>query len=193
MDITTDSIKKLREMTSVSVMQCKKALEEADGDLAKAEVILKKHSAATAEKKADRELKAGCIGSYIHDGSIGAMVLVSSETDFVAKNPDFVAFAREIAIQVTATDPKYVSMEEIPAEAKNAAVAVFEKEIQGKPADMQEKIMEGKISSYFREQVLLEQSAIKDESKMVKDLLNEATQKFGERVEVTRFVRLSAR
>ncbi|OGG48655.1 hypothetical protein A2678_02195 [Candidatus Kaiserbacteria bacterium RIFCSPHIGHO2_01_FULL_53_31] len=193
MDITTDSIKKLREMTSVSVMQCKKALEEADGDLAKAEVILKKHSAATAEKKADRELKAGCIGSYIHDGSIGAMVLVSSETDFVAKNPDFVAFAREIAMQVTATDPKYVSMEEIPAEAKNAAVAVFEKEIQGKPADMQEKIMEGKISSYFREQVLLEQSAIKDESKMVKDLLNEATQKFGERVEVTRFVRLSAR
>ncbi|OGG92602.1 hypothetical protein A3G63_00305 [Candidatus Kaiserbacteria bacterium RIFCSPLOWO2_12_FULL_52_8] len=193
MDITTYSIKKLREMTSVSVMQCKKALEEADGDLAKAEVILKKHSAATAEKKADRELKAGCIGSYIHDGSIGAMVLVSSETDFVAKNPDFVAFAREIAMQVTATDPKYVSMEEIPAEAKNAAVAVFEKEIQGKPADMQEKIMEGKISSYFREQVLLEQSAIKDESKMVKDLLNEATQKFGERVEVTRFVRLSAR
>ena len=193
MDITTDSIKKLREMTSVSVMQCKKALEEADGDLAKAEVILKKHSAATAEKKADRELKAGCIGGYIHDGSIGAMVLVSSETDFVAKNPDFVAFAREIAMQVTATDPKYVSMEEIPAEAKNAAVAVFEKEIQGKPADMQEKIMEGKISSYFREQVLLEQSAIKDESKMVKDLLNEATQKFGERVEVTRFVRLSAR
>ena len=193
MDITTDSIKKLREMTSVSVMQCKKALEEADGDLAKAEVILKKHSAATAEKKADRELKAGCIGSYIHDGSIGAMVLVSSETDFVAKNPDFVAFAREIAMQVTATDPKYVSMEEIPAEAKNAAVAVFEKEIQGKPADMQEKIMEGKISSYFREQVLLEQSAIKDESKMVKDLLNEATQKFGERVEGTRFVRLSAR
>lgn len=194
MEITTESIKQLREMTGgVSVMQCKKALEEAGGDLQQAVVILKKHSAASAEKKADRELAAGAIGTYIHEGAIGAMVLLSCETDFVAKNPDFIALAREIAMQVTATNPTYTTSEEIPADAKEAAVAVFQKEVADKPADMQEKIMAGKLDSYFRDQVLLNQPFIKDESKTIKELLNEATQKFGERVEVSRFTRLSAR
>lgn len=188
-----DRIKALRDRTSVSVMQCKRALEEAGGDIDKAEVILKKQSAATAEKKAERELKAGAIGTYVHDGGIGAMVLLSSETDFVAKNPEFVALARELAMQVAATDPTYVTTEEIPADAQEAAKAVFEKEIAGKPVEMQGKIMEGKLASYFRDQVLLEQLFIKDDSKTIKDLLNQATQKFGERVEITRFVRLSAR
>lgn len=193
MEITTDIIKQLREMTGVSVMQCKKALEEAGGDLAKAEVILKKHSAASAEKKADRSLGAGAIGSYVHDGTIGAMALLSCETDFVAKNPEFVALAREVAMQVAATNPAYVTSEEIPADAKQAATAVFQKEVADKPENMQAKILEGKLASYFRDQVLLEQPFIKDETKTVRDLLNEATQKFGERVEVTRFARLSTR
>ncbi len=194
MDITTESIKQLREMTGgVSVMQCKKALEEAEGDLEKAVVILKKDSAASAEKKADRDLAAGAIGSYTHEGAIGAMVLLSCETDFVAKNPEFVALARELAMQVAATNPTYTSEEEIAPEAKSAATAVFEKEVVDKPAEMQAKILEGKLESYFRDQVLLNQPFIKDESKTVKDLLNEATQKFGERVEVSRFTRLSAR
>jgi len=193
MEITTESIKALRELTGVSVMQCKKALEEADGDLKKAEVILKKRSAEAAEKKAERTLKAGTIGSYIHDGSIGAMVLLSSETDFVAKNPEFGVLAREIAMQVAATDPKYGTDAEIPNEARDAAVAVFQKEVADKPKEMQEKILDGKLSSYFRDQVLLDQFFIKDETKTVRDLLNEATQKFGERVEVTSFVRISAR
>lgn len=191
--VGTDVIKQLRDRTGVSVMQCKKALEEAGGDVAQAEVILRKRSAASAEKKADRELAAGAIGSYIHDGSIGAMVLLSSETDFVAKNPEFSALARELAMQVAATNPKYARMDAIPEEEKTAAMAVFEKEVAGKPAEMKAKILEGKISSYFRDQVLLEQPFIKDESKTVRDLLNEATQKFGERVEITRFSRLSAR
>jgi elongation factor Ts len=193
MEITTDIIKELREMTGVSVMQCKKALEEAGGDLAKAEVILKKHSAASAEKKAGRTLAAGIIGSYIHDGTIGAMVVLSCETDFVAKNPEFGALARELAMQVAATDPKYKTAAEIPGEARDAAVAVFEKEVADKPKDMQAKILEGKLASHFRDHVLLEQSFIKDESKTVQSLLNEATQKFGERVEVGNFVRLSSR
>jgi len=193
MEITTDIIKELREMTGVSVMQCKKALEEAGGDLAKAEVILKKHSAASAEKKADRSLAAGAIGNYIHDGAVGAMVLLSCETDFVAKNPEFIALARELAMQVAATNPTYVMPDEIAEEAKNAAISVFETEVADKPADMQAKIMEGKLSSYFRDQVLLEQPFIKDESKTVRNLLNEATQKFGERVEISRFARLSTR
>ncbi len=193
MEITTTTIKELRDKTGVSVMQCKKALEEAGGDVAKAEVILKKHSAAAADKKADRSLAAGAIGSYIHDGAVGAMVLLSCETDFVAKNPEFVALARELAMQVAATAPAYVTTEEIAPEAKEAATAVFRKEVADKPAEMQEKILEGKLGSYFRDQVLLEQPFIKDESKTVRDLLNEATQKFGERVEVSRFARLSAR
>jgi elongation factor Ts len=193
MEITTESIKELREMTGVSVMQCKKALLEAGGDVKKAEVILKKHSAASAEKKAQRSLKAGVIGSYVHDGSIGAMVLLSCETDFVAKNPEFGALARELAMQVAATDPTYTVFDEIPEEAKQAATAVFEKEVTGKPKEMQAKILEGKLNSYFRDQVLLEQPFIKDENKTVRDLLNEATQKFGERILVGRFARLSAR
>ena len=193
MELTTEIIKELREKTGVSVMQCKKALEEAGGDLAKAEVILKKHSAASAEKKAGRTLKAGAIGSYVHDGNIGAMVVLSCETDFVAKNPEFGTLARDIAMQVTATNPMYTVMLEISEEAKQAAVAVFEKEVAGKPKEMQAKILEGKLASHFRDHVLLEQPFIKDESKTVQGLLNEATQKFGERIEVSRFVRLSAR
>ncbi|MDO8593800.1 MAG: elongation factor Ts [bacterium] len=193
MEITTDVIKQLREMTGVSVMQCKKALEEAGGDVKKAEVILKKHSAASAEKKAERTLKAGAIGSYVHDGAIGAMVHLACETDFVAKNPEFIALARELAMQVAATNPMYTVMLEISDEAKQAAVAVFEKEVAGKPKEMQAKILEGKLASHFRDHVLLEQPFIKDESKTIRQLLDEATQKFGERVEVTRFVRLSSR
>lgn len=193
MELTTDIIKQLRDKTGVSVMQCKKALEEAEGDLAKAEVILKKHSAASAEKKADRTLGAGIIGSYVHDGSIGAMVILSCESDFVAKNPEFGALARDIAMQVAATDPLYTVMMEISEESKHAAIAVFEKEVAGKPQEMQAKILEGKLASHFRDHVLLEQPFIKDESKTVQDLLNEATQKFGERIEVSRFMRLSAR
>lgn len=193
MEITTNSIKELRDKTGVSVMQCKKALEEAGGDLAKAEVILQKHSAASAEKKADRSLAAGTVGSYVHDNAVGAMVLLSCETDFVAKNPDFAALARDLAMQAAATNPRYRSTEEIPEEAREAALAVFRKEAADKPAAMQEKIIEGKLGSYFRDQVLLEQSFIKDETKTVQDLLNEATQKFGERVELAQFTRLSAR
>lgn len=193
MEITTQSIKELRDRTGVSVMQCKKALMEAEGDLAKAEVVLKKHSAASAEKKADRSLAAGAIGYYIHDGAVGAMVLLSSETDFVAKNPEFVALAREIAMQVAATNPAFTSSDEISLEAKEAATSVFLKEVADKPKEMQEKILEGKLASYFRDQVLLEQPFIKEESKTVRDLLNEATQKFGERVEVSRFARISTR
>jgi elongation factor Ts len=193
MEITTDSIKELREMTGVSVMQCKKALEEAGGDLRKATVILKKHSAASAEKKAERSLAAGTIGTYMHDGAIGAMVVLSCETDFVAKNPEFGALARELAMQVAATNPAYTTTSEISDDAKQAATSVFQKEVADKPKAMQAKILEGKLASYFRDQVLLEQPFIKDESKTVHNLLNEATQKFGERVEISRFARLSVR
>ncbi|MBY0111070.1 elongation factor Ts [Patescibacteria group bacterium] len=193
MDISTDVLKTLRDKTGVSVMQCKKALEEAGGDVDKAEVILRKKSGAAAEKKGDRELGAGWIGSYVHDGTIGAMVLLSSETDFVAKNEEFGALAREIAMQVAAGNPTYLSDSEIPQDAKDAANAVFMTELEGKPEEMKAKILEGKLAAYFQSQVLLNQLYIKDDSKTIKDLLSEATQKFGERIEVSKFARFSAR
>ncbi len=193
MEITTDIVKELRDRTGISVMQCRKALEEAGGDIEQAVVILAKKSAGAAEKKADRELAAGAIGTYVHDGAIGAMVLLSSETDFVSRNPEFGALAKEIAMHVAAANPSYLSMNDVPEEKKTAALSVFEKEVEGKPEDMKAKILDGKLASYFKDQVLLEQPFIKDDSKAVKDLVAEATQKFGERVEITNFSRMSAR
>ena len=193
MDISIDIVKELRERTGLSIMQCKKALEEVDGDIEKAEVLLKKRSGAAAEKKSDRELGAGAVAAYVHDGTICAMVHLSCETDFVARNPEFPALAREIALQVSATNPAYLAEEDIKPEAREAATAIFREEVKDKPADMQEKIFEGKMAAYFKDQVLLNQSYIKDESKTVRDLVTEASQKFGERVEITKFARFSAR
>jgi elongation factor Ts len=193
MEISTETLKALRDKTGVSVMQCKKALEEAGGDVDKAEVILKKRSGAAADKKADRELAAGAIGTYVHDSSIGAMVLLASETDFVSKNAEFVALAREIAMHVAATNPRYLSEVDILDAAREAAKAVFLEEVKDKPEEMREKILEGKMASYFQDQVLLNQPYIKDESKTINDLITEASQKFGERVAISQFARFSAR
>lgn len=193
MEIPIDVVKELRDRTGLSIMQCKKALEEAEGDLDKAEVLLKKRSGAAADKKSDRELGAGAVATYVHDGAIGAMVLLSCETDFVARNPEFPALAREIALQVSATNPSYLSDADIAPEARVAALAVFTAEVKDKPADMQEKILDGKMASYFKDQVLLNQPYIKDETKTIRDLVTEASQKFGERVEISKFARFSAR
>jgi elongation factor Ts len=193
MEISLDIVKQLRDKTGVSIMQCRKALEEAEGDMDKAEVILKKRSGAAADKKADRELGAGAIGTYVHDGVVGAMVLLSSETDFVSKNEEFGDLARAIAMHIAAVNPTYLSTEEISENAKQAALAIFTEEVKDKPEEMREKILDGKMASYFKDQVLLEQSYIKDDSKTIRDLLNEASQKFGERVEISKFARFSAR
>ena len=193
MSISTDDVKALRDRTGVSIMQCKKALEEANGDIEQAVVLLKKRAGAIAEKKADRDLGAGAIGSYVHGGEVGAMVILSCETDFVGKNEEFVALARELAMQVAATDPKFVSDAEITPEAKEAAQKVFEEEVKDKPEDMREKILEGKMQSYFKDMVLLNQPHIKNADKTIGDLISEATQKFGERVEITRIARFSVR
>ncbi|MBL1434531.1 elongation factor Ts [Candidatus Wolfebacteria bacterium] len=193
MSISTDDIKALRQKTSVSIMQCKKALEDADGDMEQAIVLLKKRAGAIAEKKSGRDLGAGTVMSYIHGGEVGSLVMLSCETDFVGKNKDFVALAREIAMQVAASDAKYISDSEITPEAKEAAHKVFVEEVQDKPEDMREKILEGKMKSYFKDMVILSQPYIKDPSKTVADLLSEATQKFGERIEITRIARFTVR
>jgi len=189
-----DAIKELRDKTGISVMQCKKALEESGGDMEKALVVLRKAAGAAAAKKADRSLGAGAIQSYIHgNGAVGVLVELRSETDFVSGNPEFVALTRDIAMHVAASHPQYLKREDVPEEVLAPAREVFEKEAEGKPAEVKEKIVAGKLDSYFNQIVLLEQPFIKDPERTIKDLIEAATQKFGEKVELTRFVRFGVR
>jgi len=194
MEITSAHIKELRDQTGISVMQCKKALEEAGGDMQKALVILKKRRSEAAEKKSDRVLGAGTVGVYVHNtNEVAAMVVLASETDFVAKNPEFVAIAREIAMQVAATDPKYLSREAVSADALEAAKAVFASEVEGKPEDMKEKILEGKLAAYFRDQILMEQPFIKNPDTTIGEMVTGAVQKFGENISVASYQRVSVK
>ncbi|MFC1802088.1 elongation factor Ts [Patescibacteria group bacterium] len=191
--ITTDQIKELRDKTGVSIMQCKKALEEVGGDMEKALVVLTKKSGEIAAKKSDRQLGAGVVQAYIHaDNTVGALVELSCETDFVAKNEEFVTLARDIAMQITAVNPGFLKKEDISEEAKQKAKEVFLTEVEDKPEEMKEKILEGKLASYFKERVLLDQSFIKNSDISVNDLIQSAIQKFGEKIEVTNFSRFSA-
>ncbi len=193
MEITTELIKQLRDQTGVSVMLCRKALEEAKGDLEKAKVILQRKGADAAAKKADRTLGAGTVASYIHHGgTVGVLVELSSETDFVSGNEAFKALAYDIAMHVAASKPEFVKREDISAEAQERAKEVLQKEVEGKPKEMQEKILEGKLNSYFGEKILLEQPFIKDPDQTIKSLIESAIQKFGEKIEVTRFVRFAS-
>jgi elongation factor Ts len=192
MEITSVQLKELRDETGVSVMQCKKALEEADGDMDKARIILKKKGAEAAAKKSDRELGSGTIGSYVHGTQeVAALVHLACETDFVAKNEEFIALARDIAMHVTAQNPQYISRTEVDEIALTKAKEVFSREITDKPAEIQEKILAGKLDSYFKESVLLEQSFIKDPERTIEDLVNGAIQKFGENISVAAMQRLS--
>lgn len=191
--VTTDLIKELRDATGVSVMQCKKALEEAGGDKDKALVILKKKGAEAAAKKGDRTLNATQIAAYIHaTGTVGVMVELACETDFVAKNPEFKEMARDIAMHIAATKPEFISMDKITESDKKTAEAVFEEETKGKPAEMKAKILEGKLKAYFSDRVLLEQPFIKNPDVTIAALVNGAVQKFGEKIEIVRFTRYGA-
>lgn len=192
MNITTEQIKELRDATGVSVMQCKKALEEAGGDLEKAKIILRKVSKQAADKKSDRTLASGAVVSYIHNnGTVGALVELLCETDFVARNEDFKALGRDIAMHVAAQAPEFLKMSDVKEEDKIKAKELFEKETEGKSEEMKEKIIEGKLSSYFSDKVLLEQSFIKNPDIKISTLVEQGSQKFGERTEIGRFIRFS--
>lgn len=194
MEISSADIKTLRDQTGISVMQCKKALEEAGGDMDKALIILKKKRSEAAEKKSDRELGAGAVGVYLHNtNEVAAMVLLACETDFVAKNDEFVALAREIAMHVAATNPKYVSKADLDENALAKAKEVFAEEIKDKPADMQEKILSGKLDSYFKDQILTEQPFIKNPDTTVGEMISGAVQKFGENITIADVKRLSVK
>jgi len=192
MAISTEQIKELRDATGVSVMQCKKALEEADGDMEKAIAILRKKSKDIAAKKGDRTFGAGAVASYIHsNGTVGSLVELVCETDFVSKNEEFVRLARDIAMHVAASNPEFVRVSDISEEARAKAKELFVAEVQDKPVEMREKILEGKLAAYFKERVLLEQAFIKNPDVTVGGLIEGAIQKFGEKTEVSRMVRYS--
>jgi elongation factor Ts len=194
MEITSAQLKELRDMTGISVMQCKRALEEAGGDMDKAVIILKKKRSEAAEKKSDREIGAGAVGSYVHNtNEVAALVLLGCETDFVAKNTEFVALARDIAMHVAAVAPKYIAKSDVSEEMLQKAKEVFMSEIQDKPADMQEKILAGKMDSYFKEQILMEQPFIKNPETTIGEMISGAVQKFGENVTIVKVERLSVK
>jgi len=192
--VTIEEVKKLRDATSVSIMQCKKALEEAGGDLEKAKIILQKKGRAIAEKKAGRTLGSGTVESYIHNTkNVGAMVILACETDFVAKNEEFIALAHDIAMHVVATNPSYISEKDIQVKDQKKAKEVFMEEVAGKPDTLKDKIVQGKLDAYFKEKILLTQTFIKDPDTTIQNLIESATQKFGEKIELTNFVRFSTR
>jgi len=188
-----DQVKELREKTGISIMQCRKALEEAKGDMNKAEVLLQKKGAEMASKKSERITKSGRIVSYIHGtGSVGVMIELASESDFVSKHDDFQKLAYDIAMQIAATNPTYIKKEDVSAEEKNKVLNAFSDEVKGKPEAMREKILNGKLDAFFKEKILNEQDFIKDPNMTINALIQSAIQKFGEKIEVTRFVRFSA-
>lgn len=190
--ITTEQIKELRDATGISVMQCKKALEEAGGDIEKAKVILRKKSGELAAKKSDRTFGAGIVQAYVHsNGQVATVVELVCETDFVGGNEEFKALAKDIAMHITASNPKFLTKDDINEEAKNTAKEVFMKEVEGKPKEMQEKILEGKLNTYFGEMVLMNQPFIKNPDVTIEGLILAAGQKFGEKIAVARFTRFA--
>lgn len=180
-EISAEQVQKLRDKTGLPVMDCKEALSEADGDMDEAIQILEEQSDKAAAKKAGRDLDAGVVGSYVHNNNtVGAMVELLSETDFVARNEDFQEVARNIAMHVAAMNPEYVRREDVPEDKIEELKEEFSEEFADKPDDVKGDIISGKLDDHLSEIVLLEQTYIKDEDKTIEDLVKEATQEFGE-------------
>jgi elongation factor Ts len=185
-------VKELRTLTGAGVLDCKKALEEHDGDFEKAAESLRQKGLAAAAKKASREANEGMIGSYIHMGArVAAMVEVNCETDFVARTDDFQALAKDLAMQVVAARPLYVRREEIPADVIAAERNTFVDEVKnsGKPADVIDRIVDGKMEKFYQESVLFDQPFIKDGNITIGDLVKQSIAKLGENIVVRRFAR----
>ncbi len=190
MSYSIEDLKLLREKTGAGMMDCKNALKEANGDIDKAVEILRKKGIKVAEKKAGREVKDGVIDAYIHmGGKLGVLIEVACETDFVAKNEEFKEFVHNLAMQVAAARPKYVKREDVPQEIVEKEKEIIREQFKDKPEHIQEKIVNNKIEEYYKENCLLEQVFIKDDSKKIKDLVTEMVAKFGENIVIRRFVR----
>jgi len=184
-------IKELRELTSAGMLDCKKAITEADGNIEKAQEILREKGLASAAKKAGRIATEGIVVSYIHGSRIGAIVEINSETDFVSKNDGFKAFAKDVAMQVAAANPKYVSRTDVPEEVVAAEKEFLKNQAlgEGKPEHIVDKMIEGRINKYFGQICLLEQAFIKDGDMTVNDLLQSTIARIGENLSIRRFSR----
>jgi len=191
MAVTAEEVKKLRERTSQGMMECKRALEESGGDPEKAIEVLRKKGLATAEKKAGRATAQGRVHSYVHhNGRVGVLVEVNCETDFVAKNEQFQTFLNDLCLHICAASPLAVRREEIPAEAVEQERRIAREQAAGKkPENVIEKIVEGKLTKWYAEHVLLEQPFVKDPERTVQNLLAELVSKTGENVHIARFAR----
>lgn len=188
MIITAKLVQELREKTNAGMMDCKRALEETRGDLAAAEVVLRKRGIATAAKKAGRAAKEGAIASYIHlGGKMGVLVEVNCETDFVAKTEKFKDFVKDVALHIAAAKPVCVTREEVPPALLEKEKEIARAQIKGKPPQILEKIVEGKMDKYFSTVCLMEQAFIKDPDKTVKDLLTATIAELGENIVIKRF------
>jgi elongation factor Ts len=194
MSFTAQDVKALRERTGAGMMECKAALTEAGGDQEKAIDILRAKGSAKAAKRADREAKEGTVGSYIHmGGRIGVLVEVGCETDFVARNEEFQALVRDIAMHIAAANPVAVSRDEFPAELIERERGVYREQMResGKPEQIWDKIVDGKIEKFFAEQALLEQPFVKNPDLTVGQLVTDAAARTGEKIEVRRFARFA--
>ena len=191
MAVTVADIKKLREMTGAGMMVAKKALEEHDGNLDAAIKDLREKGLAQQAKRSNRIASEGIISSYVHGGRIGVLVEVNSETDFVAKNADFQEFAKDMAMQIAASAPLFVSVDEVPQEQIDSEKEILRQQAlnEGKPENIVDKMVAGRIRKYFEDVVLLEQAFIKDPDKKVKNLLEDINFKIGEKITIRRFVR----
>lgn len=192
MAVSIDDIKKLKELTGIGLTDAKVALVEADGDFDKALAVLRKKGITKAEKKGDREAREGIIDSYVHSGRIGVLVEVNCETDFVARLDGFKAFAHEIALQVAAMAPVYVSEADIPAEELERVTSEAKERViaEGKPAELADKIVAGQVKKHFDEKVLLNQTYIKNEKQTVGDFLKENVAILGEHLVIRQFKRI---
>lgn len=191
MAVTASMVKELREKTGAGMMDCKKTLVEANGDIEKAIELLREKGLAKAAKKAGRIAAEGLVQSYIHGGRIGVLVEINSETDFVAKNQEFIDFTKAIAMQIAAANPQYVSREEISMDSINKEKEILRNQAlnEGKPEKIVDKMVEGRIEKYYKEVCLLEQQFIRDTDKTVKELLNELIARIGENINIRRFAR----
>jgi elongation factor Ts len=192
MEISAQLVKQLRERTGAGMMECKKALVEAKGDLAEAEVVLRKQGIASAGKKSSRTTKQGVIGSYIHPGSqLGVLIEVNCESDFVARTVDFQELVKDLAMQVAAADPQFVRKEEVTeaALAKERDIQRARAINEGKPEKMADKIVEGRMNKYFEEVCLYEQPFIKENTITIAEVIKTKIAKLGENISVSRFVR----
>lgn len=190
MAISIEDIKKLRESTGAGMMKAKEALEAAAGDYDKAVQYLREKGEATAAKKADREARAGLIESYVHGGRIGVLVEINCETDFVARTEDFQVFARDIAMHVAAANPEYLNPEAVPAEVVEQEKAIYRKEVEGKPAEIIEKIVDGKLAKFYEQTCLTNQQFIKDPDVSIAKLTTSLVAKLGENIVIRRYERL---